>query len=201
MKNIQNYLSKNKEIVLATHNQGKVIEISAMLKPYGVNVVSAIDLDLPDPEETGATFEENAILKAKVGAEASGKVVLADDSGLSVLALNGDPGIYSARWAGEKKDFKMAMKKVNDALGNNADRRAAFIGVLAVASPDGEIVTFEGRVEGEIVWPPRGKDGFGYDQIFQPFGENRTFAEMSAEEKKSMSHRGKAVEEMIEKIF
>ena len=191
----------DKEIVLATHNKGKISEFSLMMKPFGLGVISASDLDLPEPEETGKTFEENAILKAKAGALASGKVVLADDSGLSVNAIDGKPGIYSARWAGEQKDFDMAMSKVNEELGNNADRRAAFIAVIAVAWPDGQVETFEGRVEGEIVWPPRGNGGFGYDPIFQPAKEERTFGQMSPEEKKSMSHRGNAFKKMIDSLF
>ena len=192
---------KGNEIVLATHNQGKIKEFSMMMKPYGIEVLSASELGLAEPEETGKTFEENAILKAKAGAEATGKVVLADDSGLIVKALDNAPGIYSARWAGPEKDFTKAMNRVNEELGCNVDRRAAFIAVLAMVWPDGYVVSVEGRVEGEIIWPPRGEKGFGYDPIFQPNGKDKTFAEMSAEEKKSMSHRGIAFEKLIENYF
>ncbi len=192
---------KGNEIVLATHNQGKIKEFSMMMKPYGIKVLSASELGLAEPEETGKTFEENAILKAKAGAEATGKVVLADDSGLIVKALDNAPGIYSARWAGPEKDFTKAMNRVNEELGCNVDRRAAFIAVLAMVWPDGYVVSVEGRVEGEIICPPRGEKGFGYDPIFQPNGKDKTFAEMSAEEKKSMSHRGIAFEKLIENYF
>ncbi len=190
-------------VVVATHNAGKIREILEMLAPFGIAVKSAAELKLPEPEETGATFEENAILKARAAAKASGLVALADDSGLAVEALDGAPGVYSARWAGPAKDFSAAMRKVDDKLhaaGAAAPekRRAHFVAVLAVAAPGGEVETFEGRVDGTIVWPPRGKHGFGYDPIFQPDGHSATFGEMSAEEKRglskedALSHRARA---------
>jgi len=189
-------------IAVATHNAGKIREICAMLAPFGIAVKSAAELSLPEPEETGTTFSENAILKAHAAAEASGLVALADDSGLAVEALDGAPGIYSARWAGPSKDFSVAMREVEEKLQAAAatmpeKRRAHFVAVLAVAAPDGEVETFEGRVAGTIVWPPRGTNGFGYDPIFQPDGHSRTFGEMSAEEKhgiagEALSHRARA---------
>jgi XTP/dITP diphosphohydrolase len=184
-------------LVVATHNAGKVREILAMLQPYGIDVKSATELNLPEPEETGATFAENAILKARAAAEASGHVALADDSGLAVDALGDDPGIYSARWAGASKDFSVAMRKVEDKLQAAGatmpeKRRAQFVAVLAVASPEGQVETFEGHVDGTLVWPPRGSNGFGYDPMFQPEGYSETFGEMDADAKHGRSHGGDA---------
>ncbi len=189
-------------IAVATHNAGKIREILDMLAPFGIAVKSAAELRLPEPEETGTTFSENAILKARAAAQASGLVALADNSGLAVDALGGAPGVYSARWAGPAKDFSVAMRKVEDALqtagATTPEKRSAhFVAVLAVAAPDGEVETFEGRVNGTIVWPPRGENGFGYDPIFQPDGHSLTFGEMSAEEKHgtgagALSHRARA---------
>jgi len=189
-------------IAVATHNAGKIREICEMLAPFGIAVKSAAELSLPEPEETGTTFSENAILKARAAAEASGLVALADDSGLAVEVLDGAPGIYSARWAGPSKDFSVAMRTVEEKLQAAAattpeKRRAHFVAVLAVAASSGEVETFEGRVAGTIVWPPRGTNGFGYDPIFQPEGHSRTFGEMSAEEKhgiagEALSHRARA---------
>jgi XTP/dITP diphosphohydrolase len=189
-------------IAVATHNAGKIREILDMLAPFGIAVKSAAELGLPEPEETGTTFSDNAILKARAAAQASGLVALADDSGLAVDALGGAPGVYSARWAGPAKDFSVAMRKVEDALqtagATTPEKRSAhFVAVLAVAAPDGEVETFEGRVNGTIVWPPRGENGFGYDPIFQPDGHSLTFGEMSAEEKHgtgagAFSHRARA---------
>ncbi len=192
-------------LAVATHNAGKIREILAMLQPYGIGVKSATELSLPEPEETGSTFAENAILKARAAAEASGLVALADDSGLAVDALDGDPGIYSARWAGPAKDFSAAMKKVEEKLNaagaTSPEKRGAhFVAVLAVASPDGEVETFEGRVDGTLVWPPRGTNGFGYDPMFQPDGYSETFGEMDAGAKHgggnggdaALSHRARA---------
>ena len=184
-------------LVLATHNAHKAGEIGVLLKPCGIAVVSAGELGLPEPEETGSTFAENAALKALLAAQESRLPALADDSGLSVKALNGDPGIYSARWAGPGKDFKAAMKKVNDALGDHQDRSAAFVCTLAIAWPDGGCEFFEGRVEGTLVWPPRGDAGFGYDPMFVPDHETRTFGEMTPEEKQAVSHRTRAFEKFI----
>jgi XTP/dITP diphosphohydrolase len=190
-------------IVVASHNRGKIREIVDLLGPFGFDVRSAADLGLPEPEETGDTFEANAILKAKAAAEASGFPALADDSGLAVEALGGDPGIYSARWAGPDKDFARAMRNVEEKVQASAtpeDRRAHFVSALALAMPDGNVETFVGRVDGTLVWPPRGSLGFGYDPMFLPDGHKRTFGEMSAEEKhgwkpgdsEALSHRARA---------
>lgn len=183
---------RDEELVIASHNAGKVKEISALLAPYVSSFVSAADLGLDEPEETGSTFEANAILKARAAAEASGKPSLADDSGLAVNALNGDPGIYSARWAGEPRDFDKAMQKVHDALGDAKDRSAAFICVLALAFPDGRVETFEGIAPGEIVWPPRGDQGFGYDPMFVADGMDKTYGEIDPAQKHEISHRALA---------
>lgn len=186
-------------VVVASHNPGKVREINALLAPYGIDAVSASELDLPEPEETGKTFKANAELKAIAASKASGLPALADDSGLEVVALDGAPGIYSARWAGEEKDFEVAMGKVEVQLGE-ADarspdkRRANFTCLLTLASPDGACDTFEGKVFGTLVWPPRGKRGFGYDPVFLPEGGTQTFGEMEPEEKHEQSHRARAFE-------
>jgi len=186
------------ELLIATHNAGKAREIAALLAPYVDHFVTAGDLNLPEPEETGVTFEDNAILKAQAAAQASGKVCLADDSGLAVNALGGDPGIYSARWGGPDKDFNLAMGKVNDALGDEVDRSAYFICVLALGWPDGHTETFEGRVNGQIVWPPKGDKGFGYDPVFQADGYDITFAEMNPDAKHAISHRANAFELLVQ---
>ncbi|CAN5719573.1 RdgB/HAM1 family non-canonical purine NTP pyrophosphatase [soil metagenome] len=191
------------KLVIASHNQGKVREILEMLAPYGIEPVSAADLDLPEPEETGTTFLANAELKALQAADLTGLPALADDSGLCVDALNGEPGIFSARWAGEGKDFKVAMQRVNDAIeatGPDASRDAHFICVLALAWPDGHVEWFEGRVDGTLVWPPRGTGGFGYNPIFMPIGSDQTFAEMP-DAKKAISHRARAFEEMMAAVL
>jgi len=180
------------ELLIATHNKGKVREISDLLLPYISKFYSSSELDLEEPEETGATFAENAVLKAQLAAKASGKVSLADDSGLAVNALGGDPGVYSARWGGQNKDFNLAMRKVHEALGDAKDRSAYFVCVLAIAWPDGHAEIFEGRVNGNIVWPMRGYKGFGYDPIFQADGYDITFAQMNPNEKHKISHRAKA---------
>ncbi len=193
-------------IVVASHNAGKVREILDLLAPFGFQVKSAAELKLPEPEETGATFAENAVIKASAAAEASKSPALADDSGLAVMALNGEPGIFSARWAGKDRDFGLAMQKVEDRLqaagaSEPEQRVARFVAVLALALPDGRVETFTGRVDGTLVWPPRGDQGFGYDPIFLPEGHTRTFGEMSAEEKHGwqpgsekapLSHRARA---------
>jgi len=190
-----------KKIVIATHNNGKLREFQELLLPYGVEIASAAQLGLVEPEETGSTFAENALIKAWAAAKAANCVALADDSGLCVNALEGKPGIYSARWAGEGKDFSLAMKRVHEELGGVQDRSAYFTCVLALAWPDGHSEIIEGRCEGEIVWPPRGDKGMGYDPVFVPAGEVRTFAEMGSEEKNARSHRGKALREFIDKFF
>ncbi len=190
-------------IVAATHNAGKLREIWELLAPHGVEAVGAAALNLAEPEETGATFRDNAAIKAEAAARASGEPALADDSGLCVEALDGAPGIYSARWAGGSKDFAAAMACVERELlaaGAAKPWRAHFVSALALAWPDGRTETFEGRVEGELVFPPRGTAGFGYDPIFRPDGHDRTFGEMSSEEKHgipadgslALSHRARA---------
>lgn len=184
-------------IVLASHNPGKLREFDALMAPFGYDVVSAGSLDLPEPEETGTTFEANAELKARAAAEVSGLPALADDSGFCVAALDGDPGVYSARWAGPEKDFAMAMRTIEEKLqaaGATApeNRRSSFVAVLCLAWPDGHVEMFRGEVDGTAVWPPRGSGGFGYDPMFQPGGESRTFGEMPTAEKQGMSHRALA---------
>jgi XTP/dITP diphosphohydrolase len=182
-------------LVIASHNPGKVREIAELLGPFGIEPVSAAALDLPEPEETGTTFIANAELKAMQAADLSGLPALADDSGLCVEALGGDPGIFSARWAGPDKDFDMAMQRVWQELsakGPDAGHDAHFICALSVAWPDGHVESFEGRVDGVLVWPPRGDRGFGYDPIFQPIGHAITFGEMDPDAKHAMSHRARA---------
>jgi XTP/dITP diphosphohydrolase len=184
-------------LVLASHNAGKVKEISELLAPYAVSTVSAGLLGLAEPEERGKSFAENAALKALAAAQVSGLVALADDSGLCVEALDGAPGIYSARWAGPDKDFAVAMKRLNHELEKmderkTTSRRAHFVCALALAWPNGAIEIFEGRVDGRLVWPPRGTRGFGYDPLFVPDGEKETFGEMDPARKHAMSHRARA---------
>jgi len=173
------------KLVIASHNAGKVREIRALLEPFGIEPVSAGDLGLPEPEETGTTFRENALLKAHASASGSGLPALADDSGLCVVALDGEPGIHSARWAGEDKDFARAMRNIEELLAARGatDRRGYFVAALCLAWPDGHTETVRGEIHGTLVWPPRGSAGFGYDPMFLPEGETRTFGEMSAEEK------------------
>ena len=186
-------LFKGMRIVAATHNPGKVPEIAALLgEDY--EILTAGQLGLPEPDETETTFAGNAMLKARHAAQLSGEVSLADDSGLSVVALDGAPGIYSARWAGPTKDFALAIAKVEARLVEigSTDRRAWFTSALAVAWPDGPCVVVEGVVEGELVFPPRGGRGFGYDPIFIPHGGDRTFGEMEPAAKEAISHRTRA---------
>ena len=186
-------LIKGMRLVAATHNPGKAREIEALLDGH-YTIVTAGELNLPEPDETESTFVGNAMLKARHAAEASGEVSLADDSGLSVAALDGAPGIFSARWAGPGKDFALAMKKVEERLEEigSTDRRAWFTSALAVAWPDGPCVVVEGRLDGELVFPPRGDGGHGYDPIFRPEGSDKTFAEMADVEKDAISHRARA---------
>jgi len=186
-------LIKGMRLVAATHNPGKAREIEALLDG-NYRIVTAGSLNLPEPDETESTFVGNAMLKARHAAEASGEVSLADDSGLSVAALDGAPGIFSARWAGPGKDFALAMKKVEERLEEigSTDRRAWFTSALAVAWPDGPCVVVEGRLDGDLVFPPRGDRGHGYDPIFRPEGSDRTFAEMTDAEKDTISHRARA---------
>ncbi len=185
-------------LVAASHNPGKVKELADLLADVGFTAVSAAERGLPEPEETADTFRGNAELKALAAAKAAGEPALADDSGLACDGLSGAPGIYSARWAGPQKDFRAAMQKVEDGLraetsaDGEVDRRASFVCVLSLAWPDGHVESFEGVVRGQIVWPPRGDRGFGYDPIFVPEGETETFGEMAPEKKHAMSHRAAA---------
>jgi XTP/dITP diphosphohydrolase len=183
-----------RRLVIATHNQGKLREIEALMTPFGIAVVSAGALGLPEPEETGTTFEANAELKARAAALGSRLPALADDSGLVVPALDGAPGIYSARWAGPGKDFSAAMKKVEQELTGQEDRRAYFVAVLALAWPTGKVETWRGESHGNLVWPPRGDRGFGYDPMFVPEGAAVTFGEMDPALKHKISHRARAFE-------
>ena len=192
-------LAPGTRLVIASHNAGKVREIGDLLAPFGIDVVSAGTLGLAEPEETGATFAANAELKARAACEASGLPALADDSGLAVDVLGGDPGIYSARWAGPDRDFALAMDKVHQAMGRagGGDTNARFVCALALARPDGACDIFEGTVEGDIVWPPRGDKGFGYDPIFRPKGRTITFAEMEPQAKHAISHRADAFAKLV----
>lgn len=192
------------KLVIASHNEGKVREIRALLAPFGIDPVSAGSLGLPEPEETGTTFIANAELKARAAADLSGLPALADDSGLCVEALGGDPGIFSARWAGEDKDFARAMQLVEDAIqrvGPDAGRDAHFVCALSLCWPDGHIESFEGRVDGTLVWPPRGDRGFGYDAMFLPLRHRETFGEMEPEAKHAMSHRADAFRQLVAAVL
>ena len=188
-------------LVLATHNPGKVREIAALLGPFGMDVVAAGDLGLPEPEETGLTFRANAELKAIAAATASGLPALADDSGLSVDALDGAPGIYSARWAGPEKDFGHAMERVHAAMAEGSPATAFFTCALSLAWPDGAVETFEGRLDGRLVWPPRGENGFGYDAMFVADGMIATFGEIDPDHKHAISHRALAFEQLVSACF
>jgi XTP/dITP diphosphohydrolase len=200
-------------LLIASHNRGKIDELRALLEPVGMPVTSAADLELDVPEETGTTFEANALLKARAGHETTKLASLSDDSGLCVEALNGDPGVYTADWAGPDRDFAMAMRTVEEKLqaagANSPDaRRAKFVAVLGLIRTDGSEETFRGEVEGTLVWPPRGDKGFGYDPIFQPDGYDITFGEMVADEKHGwthgestgLSHRARAFEKFFNAI-
>lgn len=185
-------------VVIATHNPGKLREMRELLMPYGIDAVSAGELGLTEPDETGTTFEANAIIKAEAAAKAAKLPALSDDSGLCVDALDGNPGIHSARWAGPDKDFSRAMRMIEEKLAakgakSPGQRRAAFVSALVIAWPDGHRESFEGRVEGTLVWPPRGTAGFGYDPMFLPDGHARTFGEMSADEKHGLPPRGQGL--------
>ncbi|MBX6327084.1 MAG: RdgB/HAM1 family non-canonical purine NTP pyrophosphatase [Pseudolabrys sp.] len=185
-------------VVIATHNPGKLAEMRALLSPFGIEARSAAELGLPEPAETGKTFAANARIKALAAAKATGQVAFADDSGLVVDTLGGAPGVHSARWAGPERDFRAAMNKIQTLLVERgahdpAQRRAHFVAALCLAWPDGHKEEFEGRVDGVLVWPPRGDKGFGYDPLFQPDGFDRTFGEMSAEEKHGLPPRGQGL--------
>jgi XTP/dITP diphosphohydrolase len=204
------------KLVIASHNAGKVREIRALLEPYGIEPVSAGDLGLPEPEETGTTFRDNALLKAHASASAAGLPALADDSGLEVAALGGRPGVYTADWAerqafeGEPgkpwagRDWYMAMGKVEGLLaeqGPDVDRSACFVCTLALAWPDGHAEVFEGRAQGSLTWPPRGLLGFGYDPVFVPTGKSLTYAEIDPAEKHAISHRADAFAKLVAGVF
>lgn len=205
---------ETKTIVVASHNAGKIAEIADLIGPLGFSAKSAADLKFEEPEETGTTFEENAAIKALASAKASGMPALSDDSGLVIDALDGSPGVYTANWAEREdgsRDFAMAMEKVEKALQDRGaavpeERKARFVSVLCLAWPDGHTETFRGEVEGTVVWPPRGTSGFGYDPVFQPAGHQRTFGEMTAQEKHgwkpgqatALSHRARAFKLFVE---
>jgi XTP/dITP diphosphohydrolase len=196
-------LQPGARLVVASHNAGKVREIADLVRPLGLAVVSAAELGLPEPEETGATFKANAEIKAHAAAKAAGLPALADDSGLEVDVLGGAPGIHSARWAGATKDFSLAMQWVADEVGERGGwdarpgPRANFTAVLCLAWPDGECEAFEGKVYGHLVWPPRGERGFGYDPMFVAEGENLTFGEMEPAAKHAISHRARAFAKFV----
>jgi len=183
-------------LVIASHNQGKIEEIAVLLAPFGIATISAGALGLPEPEENGDSFEANAALKAAAAAAASGLPALADDSGLVVPALDGAPGMYSARWAGPAKDFRAAMARVQRELGDR-DRSATFVAVLALAWPDSDLELFRGEAAGRLVWPPRGERGFGYDPIFVPEGGAETFGEIEPNRKHKISHRARAFAKLV----
>jgi XTP/dITP diphosphohydrolase len=196
-------LKPGDRVVVATHNAGKLTEMAELLEPYGLETISAGDLGLPEPEETGTTFEANAKLKARAAANASGLAALADDSGLAVDGLDGAPGIYSARWAGPDRDFMVAMEKIENRLNKSGarlpgDRSARFVATVCLALPAGDTEVFVGEVAGHLVWPPRGEGGFGYDPMFVPQGHDQTFAEMTRAEKRALSHRARAFQAMAE---
>ncbi|MHA7899007.1 MAG: RdgB/HAM1 family non-canonical purine NTP pyrophosphatase [Henriciella sp.] len=186
------------KLIAATHNKGKVVELKDLFEPLGFQVLSGLELDLDEPEETEFTFEGNALIKARTAAQATGAPALSDDSGLEVTALGGMPGVHTAIWAGEPRDFYKAMEKVEReliAIGAT-DRSAKFVSCLAVAWPDGHEVTFRGEVHGNLTWPPRGEMGFGYDPVFVPIGFDVTFAELEPAQKHAMSHRAVAFEKL-----
>lgn len=197
-------LKTGQTLIVASHNQGKVREIGALLAPFGLTVLSAGELDLPEPEETEDSYAGNARLKAVAAATASGYAALSDDSGINVTALNGQPGIYAARWAEDDngdRDFMRAMERVQRELGESEDRSARFVCALCLAFPDGTHRVYEGDCRGQIIWPPRGEKGFGYDPIFVMDGDEQTFAEIDPEEKHAKSHRADAFAKFLADQF
>ena len=194
-------LASGQKLVLASHNKGKLREIEALLRPLGVEVVSAGDLGLPEPEEDAPDFAGNARIKAVAAATASGLPALSDDSGFCVAALDGAPGVHSARWAGPFKDFAAAMAAVQQRIGDSPDRRAWFIAALCLAWPDRHTETFLGRIDGTVVWPPRGDKGFGYDPMFVPAGAQQSFGELDPDEKHAISHRARAFAQVLTSCF
>ena len=201
MTSTQHRRFEDPRLVIASHNQGKVGEIETLLAHFGTEAVAVADWGLPEPEETGDSFAANAELKARAAAKASGLAALADDSGLQVAALEGRPGICSARWAGPEKDFRVAMRRVEEALSGLDNRRANFACALALCWPDGHMETFEGFVFGSLVWPPRGEKGFGYDPMFAADGHDVTFGEMEPGEKQRISHRADAFRKLVDGCF
>jgi XTP/dITP diphosphohydrolase len=196
-------LKRGDRLVIASHNEGKVRELAELFAPFGIECISAKSLNIPEPEETGASFAENAKLKAVAAAKAAGMLALSDDSGLEVAALDGAPGIHSARWGGSERDFGLAMQRVHCELEAKSvtTPRANFICALALASPDGSAQAFEGKVFGTLTWPRRGAKGFGYDPIFVPDGYNETFGEMARELKNRLSHRLRAFEHLMAETY
>jgi XTP/dITP diphosphohydrolase len=194
-------LTSGDRLVVASHNLGKVREIRDLLEPFELRILSAAELQLAEPEETGASFAANAALKAEAAAAAAGLAALADDSGLCVDGLAGAPGIHSARWAGPQKDFRIAFARIEEGLGGNPDHRAHFTCALALAAPGEETQIFEGRVFGTLTFPPRGDKGFGYDSIFVPEGHRFTFGEMNPEAKHAISHRARAFEKFVHAVI
>lgn len=197
-------LTSGQTLVVASHNQGKVKEIRALLAPFGLKTISAAELDLPEPEETETSYAGNARLKAVAAAKAARMPALSDDSGIDVTALDGQPGIYAARWAEDEagnRDFLRAMERVQRELGDSEDRSARFVSALCLAFPDGQTKIYEGTCEGDIVWPPRGDKGFGYDPIFVMTGDKLTFAEIDPEEKHAKSHRADAFAKFLSDQF
>jgi XTP/dITP diphosphohydrolase len=194
-------LAAGAKLVLASHNRGKLREIEALLRPLQVEVVSAVALGLAEPAEDAPDFAGNARIKALAAAKASGLPALSDDSGFCVAALGGAPGVHSARWAGPAKDFRRAMATVQEGIGDGTDRRAWFIAALCLGWPDSHTQTFLGRIDGSVVWPPRGDRGFGYDPIFVPAGSQQTFGEMDPDEKHQVSHRARAFAQVLASCF
>ncbi len=194
-------LEAGERLVLASHNRHKLGELVELLRPHRIDVTSAGGMGLPEPVEDACDFVGNARIKAHAAATATGLPSLADDSGLGVAALGGAPGIYSARWAGATKDFATAMARVNRELDDAADRRAWFVAALCIAWPDGHAETFVGRVNGTVIWPPRGNQGFGYDPMFVPTRGTLTFGEMDAADKRAVSHRARALAQFLAACF
>ena len=194
-------LKTGEKLVLASHNPGKLREIEALLRPLGIDVVSAGALGLPEPVEDAPDFAGNARIKALAAATATGLPALSDDSGFCVAALDGAPGVLSARWAGPSKDFSQAMALVQERIGTNPDQRAWFVAALCLAWPDGHTETFLGRIDGTVVWPPRGAHGFGYDPMFLPANGTITFGEMDQDDKHAISHRARAFAQVLAACF
>jgi XTP/dITP diphosphohydrolase len=194
-------LPRGSRLVLASHNQGKLAELADLLHPFQIEIVSAGALGLPEPDETAPDFAGNARIKALAAAIATNLPAFSDDSGFCAAALGGEPGVLSARWGGPEKDFAKAMARVNERAGDATDRRAWFVAALCLAWPDGHTETFVGRVDGAMVWPPRGDKGFGYDPMFLPEGGTRTFGEMEPEAKHTLSHRARAFAQVMVSCF